>query len=203
MNAPDTNQPPPAQKEKKKGGVLKGVAIGCGILILIILGFFTIGGYLVYRGFSTDPAKAESVAQEILAHETPAGFKGEFSMSMMGIKMAAITSGPGADDHLMFLAIPGGKASQDDLQRQMRQAMKKRGEDREVVEDRGHEKFKVRGKEMEAQVQLTAGKGGNGRLLQYILAVEGKAGDPVLLLILGNEKRLDHDWVQRFLDTVK
>ena len=203
MSSPETNPPalPPKAKEKK-GGVLKGIAIGCGVIILIILGVSTVGGYLFYRGFSADPAKAESVAQEILAHETPAGFKGEFSMSMMGMKMAAIASG-GGDERLMFMAIPGARASQDDLQRQMRQAMKKRGDDRDVVEDRGREKFNVRGKEAEAQVQVTAGKGGNGRLLQYVLTLDGKAGNPVLLLIMGNEKRLDHAWVQKFLDTVK
>ncbi len=201
MDQPVSNQPP-----KKSGGALKWVLIGCGGVILLGVAFFGIMGYLAYRSFNTDPAKVETAAQEILTFQKPEGYKGAFSMSMMGMKMVWLTSGtpgqPGAGT-IALVTMPGGKANQDQLRAQMRQNMEKQGQSQEVVEKRKNETFKVRGQDVDASVEVTVHKGHDDRMLQYTMVVDGASGNAVLLVLNGPEKQADHAWVQKFLDTVK
>src|SRR2546423_5054560 len=98
MDQPASNQP------KKSGGVFKWVLLGCGGVILLIVAFVGISSYLVYRSMNTDPAKVETAAQEIVKFEMPAGYKGAFSMSMMGVKMATLTGEGGSA--IVLVTIP-------------------------------------------------------------------------------------------------
>ena len=201
MDQPVANQPP-----RKSGGVLKWVLLGCGGIVLLGVALFGIMGYLAYRSFSTDHAKVEADAQSILSFEKPAGYKGVFAMSMMGVKMASLTSGeankPGAGS-IVLVAMPGGQANQEQIRAQMRENMEKQGQRHDVVEKRKSETFKVRGKDVESSVEVTAVKGSDAHNLQYTLSVDSAAGTPVMLVINGPENTTDHTWVQKFLDTVK
>jgi hypothetical protein len=200
MNQPIGNPP------KKSGGALKWVLLGCGGIILLGVAFFGIMGYFMYKSFNTDPAKVEAAAQELLTFEKPAGYKGAFSVSMMGFKMASLASGtpgqPGVGMILM-VSMPGGKENQEQLRTQMRQNMEKQGQSQEIVEKRKSETFKVRGKDVDATVEVTKTKGSDARMLQYTIPLENAAGNTVLLLLAGPEQQEDHAWVQKFLDTVK
>jgi hypothetical protein len=200
MNQPVANQPP-----KKSGGALKWVLLGCGGIILLGIAFFGIMTYLAIKSFNTDPAKVEAAAQEILPFEKPSGFNGMFSMSMMGVKMAALGTG-GSDQQgagLVLLTMPGGKANQEQLRAQMRSNMEKQGRSQEILEKRKSESFKVRGKEVDADVEVTIHKGHDERMLQYTMVLDGPTGNPVLAVLSGPEKQADHGWVQKFLDSVK
>src|SRR6185295_9928328 len=129
MDQPVANQAP----RKSGGGALKWVLLGCGGLLLLVVAFFGISGYLVYRSFNTDPTKVEATAQEILVFEKPAGYKGAFSMSVMGVKMAALMADGGAGGSIVMITMPG-KANQEQLRAQMRANMEKQGQSTEVVE---------------------------------------------------------------------
>ena len=201
MDQPVSNQPP-----KKSGGALKWILLGCGGIILLGVAFFGVMGYLAYKSFNTDPAKVETSAQEMLTFDKPAGYKGVFSMSMMGMKMASLVSGtPGqaGSGSIVLVTMPGGQANQEQLRAQMRANMEKQGQSQDIVEKRKSETFKVRGKDVEASVDLTSPKGSDARMLQYTLMVDNASGGTVLLVLSGPEKQADHDWVQKFLDTVK
>lgn len=193
------------QPGQKKGGALKWVLIGCGGILFLGVVAVGVGVWLVARNFTTDPAKVESMAREIATFETPEGLRGQFGMSMMGVKMAVFATDPNMSEGkgLVLMSAPAGQVNRDQMARQMREKMAEKGSDRKVVESKGVEKFRVRGKETEATVEVTADKEGGRRGLQYTMAFEGNAGATVLLMLMGDEKELDRARVQKFLDTVK
>ncbi len=199
MNQPVSSQPP-----KKSGGALKWILLGCGGILLLGAAFVGVMGYLAYRSFSTDAAKVETSAQEILGFEKPAGYKGIFSMSMMGVKMATLGSGaPGQPNNstIVLVTMPG--TNQEQMRAQMRANMEKQGQSQEIVEKKKNETFKVRGKEVDATVDVTIPKGADARQLTYTFALDNATGHTVLLVLSGPENQADHAWVQKFLDTVK
>src|SRR5262245_7979500 len=115
---------------RKSGGIFKWVLLGCGGILLIgaaVIGFI---GWKAYQSFSADPVKVEATAKTILPFETPAGFRGQFAMDMMGVKMAALgsqgTEGPAGS--IILMTIPGGKGNQEQLKRQMNENLEKQGQ---------------------------------------------------------------------------
>jgi hypothetical protein len=200
------DQPVSAQPPKKSGGALKWILLGCGGIIFLGVALIGVMTYLAYKTFSKDPAQVEAAAQEILVFEKPAGYKGVFSMSMMGVKMATLMKGAAGQPDvasIVLMAMPAGKVDPEQLRGQMRANMEKQGHSQEVVEKRKKETFKVRGKDVESSVDVTVHKGSDGRMLQYEMVLDGSGGGPVLLVLSGPEKDADHAWVQKFLDTVK
>jgi hypothetical protein len=113
------------------------------------------------------------------------------------------TAGQAGCGTIVLVTMPGGKENQEQMRIQMRQNMEKQGQSQEIVEKRKNETFKVRGKDVDATVELTSPKGTDARMLQYSLSVNNAAGNTVLLVLTGPEKQADHDWVQKFLDSVK
>lgn len=200
MDQPQANTPP-----KKSGGVLKWILLGCGGIVLLGAAFAGIIGYMAYKSVSMDPAKVEADAQQILTFDKPAGYKGAFAMSIAGVKMASLVSGtPGqAGCGALVLVTMPGKGNQEQLRAQMRQNMEKQGQSQEIVEKRKNETFKVRGKDVDATVDVTSVKGSEAHMLQYTIPVDNASGNTVLVMLSGPEKQADHDWVQKFLDSVK
>jgi hypothetical protein len=200
MDQPTGNAP-----QKKSGGALKWILLGCGGIILLGVALFGIMGYLAYKSFNTDPVKVEAAAQEILTFEKPAGFRGVASVSIAGFRTATLMSGtagqPG-NSALVLVTMPG-KENQEQLRAKMKENLEKQGQSQEVVEKRKSQTFKVRGKDVDAAVDVTIHKGADERMLQYTLSIDNSAGNTVILLLSGPETKTDHDWVQKFLDTVK
>lgn len=199
---------PSAPPPRKSGGALKWILIGCGGILFLIAAFIGVSAYLVYRSFNTDPAKVEASAQEILPFEKPAEFKGAFSMSVMGFKMAFLSSGdpkaPSPDAAMIILAsFQGGKQNQEQFQRQLKESLEKQGQSQQVAEQRPVETFKVRGKDVPSQVAVVKNENTQATALQYTLSLDGPGSAPAILMIIGPEKKVDHAWVQKLLDTVK
>jgi len=197
MNHP---QPAPGQPPKS-GGALKWVLLGCGSLLLIGAILIGISVYLVSRNVSSDPAKVEAAAQEIVKFEKPDGYKGVFSMSMMGVK-SAVFAGEGGGS-IAISQIPADPNSRQQFEAQFKESMKKRGQVEEVAEQRKAETFKVRGQDVAAQVNVLAHQGSEVRSLQYTITLDAVPGSILLIAITGPEKTHDHAWVQKFLDTIK
>jgi hypothetical protein len=195
----DVNEP------KKKSGVLKWVLIGCGSLLALAVVVICIGVYILSRSFSTDPAKAEAAAQEMLQFEKPAGFSGTFSMSLAGAKAAMLTAGGGSGRGSIFLlTFPKGNANSEAVQQQVRVAMDRRGQGQMITtEQLPNETFQVRGKDIVAQVGVVNRGQTDGKSRQYTLTLDGQSGALVLLTIAASETTATHEWVQKFLDSVK
>jgi hypothetical protein len=200
MDQFNTNEP---QQKPKSGGVLKWVLIGCGGLVLI--GAIAIGGliYMASRGMSTDTAKVEAIAQEILPFEKPDGYRGAFSMSIMGMKTAMLAE-IGGNGSIMVMTFPSQKANKEGIERKLNAAMEKQGRGQAAIsEKRASETFNVRGKNVVAEVGVVGGKNGTNNALRYALTLESSSGGLAMLMISGSEETTTHDWVQKLLDSVK
>lgn len=204
MNQPELSSAPPPRSSG--GGPLKWILLGCGGIVFLGVAFFALSGYFLYKSFNTDPSKAEAVAKEIVSFETPAGYKGIFSMSMMGVKSAALAAGEGKDSNagmIMLYQFPAGTQSREQLEKQMKDNLEKQGHTTEASESKAAETFKVRGKDVSSQVTTVTNKNSSGRMTQYMIQLEGDKGKMIAIMIMGPEKTVDHAWVQKFLDTVK
>jgi hypothetical protein len=201
MDEPMLTQPPPKQSRK----LLKWMLLGCGGSILLVAVLLGISGYFfVVRNMSTDAAKAESVAHEILPFEKPPGYTWQMSMVMFGMKSAMLVSHPdggGAGGGIVLISMP--KGAQEEFRKQMRSNLQKQGYGKAVSEQLPGETFRIRGRDTPAQVAILSPKDSSWNALQYTIELDGSSGDLVTLSITGSEQQTSHDWVQKFLDSVK
>ena len=144
------------------------------------------------------------MAREILPMDVPSDLKGMGAISIMGMKMAMLGTGQNAADGkmLMLMSYPDGMTPEQ-MSLQMDEQMENQGKSRNVVEELEAEKFTVRGAEIEAQVQLTADENGEHRMIQYTLVLDGSGGKTVMMMVMGTEAEVNHEYVQGILDGVK
>jgi hypothetical protein len=157
----------------------------------------------MYRSFSADPAKAEAAAYDIQPLTIPADFKGQFSMSMMGMKMATLESGVrGAPNNsrIMLMELSNPRADQEVVRKQMVDSMERRGGYESFLNRRPDETFQLRGADIQAQVNSRDDKSNS---VQYTLVFQGTSGKTVMLIVSGDETRITHEFVQMLLDSVK
>jgi hypothetical protein len=193
------NEPP-----KKKSSAWKWVLLGCGGLLILFAAGAGIIGYLAYRSVNTDPIEAQALAQEILPIDIPQGFTRGFSMNIVGMKMAALsTASPGTRNgsSIVLMQMPGNPANQEAARQRMMDNMARRGG---VTFGSGAQHrtdtFHVRGADVQAQVE--EGSRDNSDFVQYSFALTGKSGQPVVLMANGGSQQITHDWVQHLLDSV-
>jgi hypothetical protein len=190
---------------KKKSGVLKWVLMGCGGLVLVVVIALAVVGYMFYRNINTNPAEAAGVAQEILPIKIPAGFKGQFAMNAFNMKMATLASSDGNPRNrstIVLMAMKGGNA--DAMQKAIADNMARGGQTTsDVSEQRPNETFRFRGADVPAQVRAgPVRRGGDPNAVQYSIALPGKSGDVVMLMVNGSDQEITHEWVQNLLDSV-
>jgi len=188
---------------RKKSGVLKWVLLGCGGLLVLGLVILGVVGYFAYRSFNMDPAQAEAAANDIQPLTIPADFKGQFSMSMMGMKMATLESGARGDPNnsrIVLMQMPNTRADQDAVRKQMIDSMERRGGYQSFLNRRPDETFRLRGADIQAQVNSRSDKSNS---VQYTLVFQGTSGKTVMLMVSGDENRITHEFVQMLLDSVK
>ncbi|HEX5000323.1 MAG TPA: hypothetical protein VFY29_19025 [Terriglobia bacterium] len=192
---------------KKSSSYLKWGLIGCGGLLALAAIVAGVLFYLVFNRMTMDPQGVEAVAQQILRFEKPEGFKGIWSMSMMGVKLAVLGHPEGSDpreEMIVLMEFPGS-ANSEEMRNRFREAMKNQGQadDEEVAEQRPSETFMVQGAETEARVTLLGGRAGGRKSLQYMLTLQSVSGKPALVVINGPEDVITHEWVQNFLNSVQ
>lgn len=198
MNAPVAAE---LQEKPQKDNTWKWLLLGCFGFIVLTGAVAGIVGYKTFKSIKMSPAEVEASAQQILPFEKPEGMEGKMSMSIMGMKMATLgpQAGQPSEQLIMLMTMPGYRNNQVGLRRQMDQ----QNANKDIsVQKMPSQTFKVLGKDTPAEVQKLVPAQGNPSL-QYVFYVDSPKGDLVLLLLQGPEATATHDWVQKFLDTVK
>ena len=196
----------PQQPEKpRKDNTWKWLFLGCFGFILLFGGIGGIIGWRAYKSFSMKPEDVEIAAQQILTFEKPEDYEGKFSMSIMGITMASLApKGPTrAETGGMILLMTMPQNNRDAMRKQMDSQVETSRNGRNVTTQKlAEQTFKVRGEAVPAEVQKVTPDQGEVTL-QYTLFLMSPKKQLVMLNLTGPEKTTTHDWVQKFLDTVK
>jgi hypothetical protein len=191
---------------KKKSSALKWTMIGCGGLVALAVIIVGIGFYFFSQMVTTNPVKVEVAAQEILSFDKPQGFKGGFSMNTAAMKIVTFVGADASErgSTLVLASLPPG-SNQESMQQNMLTAIEQRGNGKmHITENRPSEEFRVQGKDATSLVDLVQQGGDSApRLLRYAITLHGSSGNMVVLMLMKSEQTATHEWVQRFLDTVK
>ncbi len=201
--APAPQQPP----KEEKSNTWKWLLVGCFGFLLLGGGTVGIIAWKTYKSISMTPADVEASAQKIMTFEKPEGYEGKFSMSIMGVNMAMLGPAGKPDQNagmIMFMTIPGGKNNKEALRKSMNDSVERQNAGKNInSQTLPSQTFKVRGESVPAEVQKFSSEQNPGATLQYSLYTSSDKGDLVLVNVTGPEKTTTHDWVQKFLDTLK
>jgi hypothetical protein len=180
------------------------IAIGVGMLICVAC---VVGGYFALQqtaksAFVTDPVEAGRIGREMVDYTTPPGYT-EMAMSILTVKAVIIAPKTQSSTGMIFMLmqVPSGNTNQQDLERQMRQAMEQQSSNQQVQTIVvGTQRVNIKGK----PVTFTISEGtSNGRTVRQMLgAFPGKKG-MVMLMISGVTTAWDQKVIDRFLASIR
>lgn len=91
----------------------KIVLIVVGSLTVIAVGLGFVAWRFFFSNFTTDPAEVSAIGQQIIPHELPAGYEGEFGTDLFGFRVMMAIDGRGTDSLIMLMSIPEGGSEAD------------------------------------------------------------------------------------------
>ena len=194
----------------------KGVKIALVVVVVLLvlccmggLGFYFITQRVVSQAVIDDPAKAGTLGHEIVDYNLPDGYRELGGMNALVFKMVFI--GPTSTNRdsmfIVLMQIPtGANMDQEEMQRQMTQAMQQQGQGRNIrAHVVGTQTATIKGQ----PVTLTVSEGevteGNeaGTLFRQVIGVfPGKAGT-AMLMAMGKKDTWDQATLDSFLASIK
>ncbi|MCF2970131.1 hypothetical protein L1047_02830 [Synechococcus sp. Nb3U1] len=109
------------QPDPRSGFPWRGVALGCGLLLVLGVGSCVAAGYYLSRvlrevtGFTLDSGAVEEKAQTIFKHQIPGGSQGVVSFSLGPIDFAGVTS---RDEEVLLMVGRIGAEALNEIDRQ-------------------------------------------------------------------------------------
>ena len=194
----------------------KGVKIALVIVLILLvlccmggLGFYFISQRVVSQAFTDDPAKAASLGHEIVDYSLPAGYRELGGMNALVFKMVFISSGSGGAGpmFIMLMQIPAGTdMDQEEMQRQMTQAMQQQGKGRNIqARVVGTETVTIKGQPVTLTVsegEVTEGSEA-GAVFRQVMGVFPGKGGTAMLMVMGNKDTWDQATLDSFLASIK
>ena len=194
----------------------KGVKITL-VVVVILLGMCCIGGAAFYfisqRAISQavidDPAKATSLGHEIVDYNLSDGYHELGGMNALGFKMVFIGAKSGTADSMfiMLMQIPTeANMDQEEMQRQMTDAMQKQGQGRNVkMHVVGTQTATIKGKPVTLTVsegEVTEGDDA-GTLFRQVIGVFPAKEGTAMLMAMGKKDSWDQAMLDNFLASIK
>jgi len=181
---------PPVKKASGLKIVVIVLAIAGGVGVLAC-GGIVVGGFLILRNAANDdPASIRQTAQEISEIDVLEGFEPMFSMSLMGVNIAAFgEQGPGVPRMFMLMSFPAAiAANEEQMRQQMDQSLQqhtgKQNLNQLESETRPHS---IRG--ADCQVRIAKVEDDQGRQLRQVTAIfTAKSGSPAMLMLMMPEE---------------
>jgi len=182
------------------------IVVLAGMLLLCACGSITaaiVGGWLISRTATTQPASIGDIGSEIADFQLPAGFVPDYAVNMAGIRLVAYRPRSGSG-HIMLAQVPEGiSVDAAKLEEEIRSAARSRGytwfdEKMQVVAE---EQVTIRGQE----TTLITAEGmsrSSGAFRQVTASFHGKAG-PAWVMVIRPVSEWDQAQVDAFLASIR
>jgi uncharacterized protein YneF (UPF0154 family) len=193
----------------------KGVKIALVVVVILLglccmgaAGFYFISQRAISQAFTDDPAKAASMGHEIVDYSLPAGYRELGGMNALVFKMVFIGPGSGTADSMfiMLMQIPAGSMDQEEMQRQMTQAMQQQGQGRNIqAHVVGTQTATIKGQPVTLTVSEGEVTGGDnaGAVFRQVMGVFPGKGGTAMLMVMGNKATWDQATLDNFLASIK
>jgi hypothetical protein len=194
----------------------KGVKIAL-VVVVILLGLCCVGGAAVYfitqrvvsQAFTDDPAKAATLAHEIVDYSLPDGYREQGGINAAIFKMVFIgpTSMNQDSMFIILMQIPAGaNMSPEEMQRQITQTMQQQGQGRNIqTHEVGTQTATIKGQPVTLTVSegtVTEGSEAGSVFRQVIGVFPAKEGT-AMLMVMGNKDTWDQAALDNFLASIK
>jgi len=194
----------------------KGVKIAL-VIVVILLGLCCMGGAAFYfisqrvvsQAVTDDPTKAATLGHEIVDYSLPDGYRELGGMNALVFKMVFIGAESGTADSMfiMLMQIPTGTTmDQEEMQRQMTDAMQKQGQGRNVkMHVVGTQTATIKGKPVTLTVsegEVTEGDDA-GTLFRQVIGVFPAKDGTAMLMAMGKKDTWDQAMLDSFLASIK
>ncbi len=179
--------------------VVVGVICLCAAIAGIVL--VTQAGRLIGQTVSTDAEKTSQVAQTITDYKLPPNYKESFSMSLMGIAMAAFTTDKSDTFIMLFQFPPNTNMSQQQMEEQLRQMGSQQTGETYTLEKVGTLPTKIRGNPEELGVYEGSNQSGT-KVRQLIGVFKGKGGT-AFLMVTGSIESWDQPSINAFIASMR
>jgi len=176
--------------------------VGVFALLVVVGGFFAFR--LIGSALTLDPDQVESIGQEIVVHELPAGFDGIFGTDIAGVKLAMSSETISNQEAIiMLMSFPDdNELTQEQLNEEMSRSFEQQTGQQAQFEFVGSRDIFIAGEAV--TVETLIGESENGVNLRQDLAVfESVSGNIGMLMIVAPEPWFDSPSVGEFFDSMK
>ncbi len=189
----------------------KGVKIAL-VVIAAVLVLCCIGGLAVYfvtmravsQAFTEDPTQAAKIGHEIVDYTLPPGYRERAAMNAVVFKMVVIGPESQSTDSMILALMQisaGSNLSQEEMERQVRQAMAQQGQRSDVqVQVVGTQRVTIKGQPVTLTVSEGSGDGGDYRQVTGVFP--GKGG-LAMLMAMGAKDSWNEATLAEFLASIK
>ncbi len=194
----------------------RGVKIAL-VIVIILLGLCCIGGAgfyfisqrVVSQAVIDDPAKAAALGHEIVDYNLPDGYRELGGMNALVFKMVFIGSTSKTSDSMfiMLMQIPSGtNMDQEEMQRQMTQAMQQQGQGRAMqTHVVGTQTATIKGQPVTLTIsegEVTEGSDA-GAIFRQVMGVFPAKDGTAMLMAMGKKDTWDQATLDSFLASIK
>ncbi len=186
------------------------LGISAGIVLLCCVALAGVYFYLQRVGaqaISMSPEEKARVGHEIADYTLPEGYEEVMAMSVAGIKMVII--GPSSsfttgETALTLMQMPTAGYSQEEMERQMRQAWERQGgSPSQGYTSVGTREATVRGQKITLTISEAGSQGQDKIMRQEIGIFTGKNEKMVMFMAMGEKGSFNEDIVDEFLGSIK
>ncbi len=194
----------------------RGVKIAL-VIAVILLGLCCIGGAgfyfitqrVVSQAVTDDPTKAATLGHEIVDYTLPDGYRELGGMNALIFKMIFIGSASKTSDSMFIVLMQfptGTNMDQEEMQRQMTQAMQQQGQGRNMqTHVVGTQNATIKGQPVTLTVsegEMTEGNRAGTPIRQVIGIFPAKEGT-AMLMVMGNKDTWDQAILDNFLASIR
>ena len=184
------------------GGLLALCCLGALAAVLILP---TAVERFAENTFTDDPEQAAEVGQSIVDYELPVGMKEEGAMGFAGMKMVFFTSDTRSNSMVMLMQFPTAmQMSEEDMQRQMEQALQQQGSQRQINNLEIVSVDEVVINDKKTALTTLEGVDENGNDFRQITGVfVSNDGGPAMLMAMGPVASWESNHIDEFIDSLK